>query len=114
MRDQESQPLLSPANQNSVSLNSLDHAMPAHKGTSWVTTASLIVANMLGAGVLGLPAAVAGLGWGPAAGLMVVITIMSIIGGLNIGEFKPVLPGSAGCLNFSPAVQPSHTFLSLP
>ncbi len=44
--------------------------------TSWPTSASLIVANMLGAGVLGLPNAVKGMGLTASIVLMVVVTTM--------------------------------------
>jgi hypothetical protein len=47
----------------------------AHK-TSWISSASIIVANMLGAGVLGLPYATKGMGMTVAAILMFIVTSM--------------------------------------
>lgn len=60
--------------------------------TSWPTSASLIVANMLGAGVLGLPNAVKGMGITTSIILMVIVTTMSIYGGLLLGWVRDTRP----------------------
>ena len=58
-------------------LLSVQNGEQHHVGrTSWPTSASLIVANMLGAGVLGLPNAVKGMGITASIIFMVVVTSM--------------------------------------
>ena len=48
--------------------------------TTIYPTAALIIAQMLGAGVLGLPAAIKLMGWVPSIILMGSVTVMSIYG----------------------------------
>lgn len=57
-------------------------------GISWRSASSLIVANMLGAGVLGLPLAVKRMGLAGAVLLLLAGTGMSIYGGLLLGRLR--------------------------
>eukprot|EP00051_Salpingoeca_urceolata_P006024 m.80087 g.80087 ORF g.80087 m.80087 type:complete len:313 (+) comp14651_c0_seq1:303-1241(+) len=68
--------------------SSVNSSPTATKTTTWVSSASLIVANMLGAGVLGLPFAVKGMGWAGAVVVLVFMTCMSIFGGLQLGSLR--------------------------
>eukprot|EP00049_Salpingoeca_infusionum_P023107 m.10429 g.10429 ORF g.10429 m.10429 type:complete len:470 (-) comp5562_c0_seq1:3148-4557(-) len=58
------------------------------KGNSWFSSSSIIVANMLGAGVLGLPFACRQLGWLSAALVLTFMTTYSIYGGLLLGKLR--------------------------
>ena len=51
-------------------------------------SANIIVANMLGAGVLGLPSACAGMGWVGSVVTLLALTAFSIYGGLLLGILK--------------------------
>ncbi|EDQ89622.1 uncharacterized protein MONBRDRAFT_25158 [Monosiga brevicollis MX1] len=57
-------------------------------GNSWVASSSIIVAQMLGAGVLGLPYAASQMGWIGAIIILCVITAFSIYGGLLLGKLR--------------------------
>eukprot|EP00045_Choanoeca_perplexa_P019395 m.2746 g.2746 ORF g.2746 m.2746 type:complete len:469 (+) comp4000_c0_seq1:99-1505(+) len=58
------------------------------KGNSWFSSSSIIVAQMLGAGVLGLPGAVKQMGWFGAVTVLLLITTFSIYGGLLLGWLR--------------------------
>eukprot|EP00730_Choanoeca_flexa_P017978 TRINITY_DN8717_c0_g1_i1.p1 TRINITY_DN8717_c0_g1~~TRINITY_DN8717_c0_g1_i1.p1 ORF type:complete len:470 (+),score=101.85 TRINITY_DN8717_c0_g1_i1:126-1535(+) len=61
---------------------------PAPKGNTWLSSSSIIVAQMLGAGVLGLPGATKQMGWLGAVAVLVLITMFSIYGGLLLGWLR--------------------------
>eukprot|EP00045_Choanoeca_perplexa_P010038 m.100428 g.100428 ORF g.100428 m.100428 type:complete len:490 (-) comp15124_c0_seq1:37-1506(-) len=53
-----------------------------------IATASTIISNMIGVGVLGLPTAAAGLGWSLFAILLIVFTALSMYSSLVLGWLK--------------------------
>eukprot|EP01147_Barroeca_monosierra_P001147 gene1147-4366_t len=82
----DSTPLLS--GMDTVQYADLSKTGHGHKKTGWVSSASIIVANMLGAGVLGLPYACSKMGWVGSAITLVCITMYSIYGGLILGWLR--------------------------
>eukprot|EP00043_Microstomoeca_roanoka_P017129 m.177610 g.177610 ORF g.177610 m.177610 type:complete len:514 (+) comp16575_c0_seq2:64-1605(+) len=58
------------------------------KESSWPATSATIVANMIGVGILGLPAAFAQMGWAVSAGVLIVMALISTYSSLILAWLR--------------------------
>eukprot|EP00055_Hartaetosiga_balthica_P007129 m.24101 g.24101 ORF g.24101 m.24101 type:complete len:505 (-) comp5617_c0_seq1:1048-2562(-) len=69
--------------------NTISDGPHGHHGTnSWFQSGTIVIANMLGAGVLGLPYACRRLGWISSVVVLTLITLFSIYGALLLGWLR--------------------------